>query len=144
MRRALKPDAANEIHTLVALAEERLGSGHRGDAADLLRAAEHLSFAALAHSSKLTKVSEDLHEVIVEELDHITERANEHWKENKAGVVAALFQSSLAGSAEALGKGAYQQALELARAAEALSHVKTRHGDKLEDGDSQYPKLRKP
>jgi hypothetical protein len=57
----------NDVVSLVALAEKELVQGHRKDAADLLRAAEHFSFAAIVPSAtKPGKVSPELKDVVLE------------------------------------------------------------------------------
>ena len=113
---------------MVALAEAELGMGHRKDAADLLRAAEPLSFAALASTEKKsTKVSPELEEIVTEEVEHLTRKAKEHWEESEKSEhhegVTAIFESALDTSEKALDAGLYRQALELSRGAETLAHV---------------------
>ena len=136
---------SKDIHPLVTLAETELGKGHRKDAADLLRAAEHFSFAALANAnSKPGKVSEELEDIVAEEVEHLTHKANEHWDESDDSEhhasVAALFQISLKAASNALKAGRYRQALELARGLEALSHVK-KHGPEELGAGTSHPKL---
>lgn len=142
------PASTHEIHTIVVLAEKELSSGHKKNAADLLRAAEHLSFAALAETdTKKATVSEELETIISEEMGHLTEKANEHWGEEDESdrhvPVTALFRDSLEKSAQALDEGAYRKALELVRGAEALAHVK-KHGPNELEGGKDQPKLLKP
>lgn len=84
---ALQPGVEGEfsknIHTLVALAEKELGQGNRKNAADLLRAAEHFSFAALANTeAKPGRISQELTDVVTEEVEHLTRKANDHWGES--------------------------------------------------------------
>lgn len=129
----------------MTLAKEELGKAHRKDAADLLRAAEHFSFAALANAnSKPGKISEELEGIVAEEVEHLTRRANEHWDESDESEhhasVATLFQTSLKAASNALTAGKYRQALELARGSEALAHVKKHGAEQLEAGTS-HPKL---
>jgi len=67
LQRALQQTHVEHVSTLAALAEQELQSGHIKDAADLLRAAEHLSFAALAgDSAKVADVSKDLENAIAD------------------------------------------------------------------------------
>jgi hypothetical protein len=148
IQQTLPPSSQNDIHTLVTLAEKELNGAHNKDAADLLRAAEHLSFAALAETdTKKPKLSEQLETAITEELEHLTRKASEHWDNEEESerhlTVTALFHRSLETSAKALSHRAYWQALELARAAEALAHVKKHGPDQLESG-TNHPKLPKP
>lgn len=145
LQRNLNAASSKDIHTLVTLAERELGKGHRKDAADLLRAAEHFSFAASANAnSKPSKVSEELEGIVAEEVEHLTEKANEHWDESEESEhhasVATLFQTSLKAAASALKAGQYRQALELARGSEALAHVKKHGAEELGPGTS-HPKL---
>lgn len=133
---ALRQTHVKHVTTLAALAEQELQSGHIKDAADLLRAAEHLSFAALAgDNAKVAEVSKDLENAIAEEFEHLTLKAEEHWEhdEERHGVVAALYESSLKSSKKALQQGTYRQALELMRAAEALAHVKKHGPNEVQD-----------
>ena len=148
LQRALEPKNTKDIHSLVGLAEHELGKGHRKDAADLLRAAEHFSFAALANTkSKSSGVSQEIIDIATEEVGHLTRKANEHWDEHDEGEhrpsVTALFYSSLESAATALNSGMYRQALELARGAEALAHVR-KHGPDELVGEKTRPKLPKP
>ena len=52
LQRVLQPKHAHDVKSLVTLAERELENGHRKDGANLLRAAEHFSFAALAHDTE--------------------------------------------------------------------------------------------
>ena len=138
----LSAASSKDIHTLVTLAEKELGKGHRKDAADLLRAAEHFSFAALTDANaKPGKISEELEGIVAEEVEHLTERANEHWDEREESEhhasVTTLFRTSLETAASALKAGRYRQALELARGSEALAHVKKHGAEELGAGTSR-------
>jgi hypothetical protein len=126
---ALNPAAANSVSTLAALAQQELASGHGKSSADLLRAAEHLSFAALAPEGADTRVSPDLKAAIAAEYDHLLRRAADHWSEPapRHPAVASLYPATLKQAQTAFKSAAYRQALELARAAEALAHI-TRQG----------------
>ena len=148
LQRMQHTTSAKSIPSLVTLAERELGMGHRKDAADLLRAAEHFSFAALASvEAKSGKVSEELEQTVAQEVEHLTRKANEHW--DKSGdaehhaSVKELFRSSLEAAATALDARRYRQALELARGAEALAHVKKRGHERMESGTPQL-KLPRP
>ena len=144
----MKGEFAKNVHTLVILAEKELGKRHRKDAADLLRAAEHLSFAALANgAAKSGRISAELKEVVMEEAEHLTHRANEHWEESEEAQhhpsVTAIFRQSLDAAEKALEDGSFREALELSRGAEALAHVKKHSPDHLESGPTQR-RLPKP
>ena len=148
LERSISTALSQDIRTLVALAESELGIGHRKDAADLLRAAEHFSFAALASpDGKSGKVSPELTDVVMGEVEHLTRKANEHWEDGDGSEhhapVSILFQSSLEAAQKALHAGAYRRALELSRGAEALAHVRKHGPEELEDGTPR-PKLPKP
>lgn len=126
--------AQADAATLVALAQQQLKDGDAKNAADLLRAAEHLSFAALAaEHAKQTKVSGVVQDALEQEYHHLTDKAAEHWghaaKRHRA--VAALYKSSLQSSKRALERGAYREAMEFVRAAEALAHVEKHGPDQL-------------
>ena len=148
---ALQPSVPGEfsknVHTLVVLAEKELGNGHRKDAADLLRAAEHLSFAALANgAAKSGRISAELKEVVKEEVEHLTHKANEHCEESEEAQhhpsVTAIFRQSLEAAEQALEAGSLREALELSRGAEALAHVKKHGPDRFGSGagDRRLPK----
>jgi len=116
------------LPTLVSLARKNLEAGNGKQAADALRAAEHLSFANLAaNSDSDAKIEKRLLAEIAKEFDKLTERAHEHWDgpDEREPAVALLFASSLEGARAAFDQHKYRQALELARAAEALAHVDT-------------------
>ena len=148
LQRREKGESSKDVHALVALAEQELGEGHRKDAADLLRAAEHFSFAALSDlGDSPGKISPELKDVVKEEVEHLTEKATEHWDDSDVFehhvAVAALFKSALESAQKALGAGLYRRALELSRGAEALAHVK-KYGTEPLGGGTKHPKLPKP
>jgi hypothetical protein len=134
LQRAGFATAETDVATLVSLAQQQLKDGHANNAADLLRAAEHLSFASLAaEHTKQTKVSGLVKDVLEEEYHHLTDKAAEHWGSTKQRhtAVASLYKRSLQSSEQALKRGAYREALELVRAAESLAHVEKRGPEKL-------------
>ena len=137
LQRVLQPKQADDVKSLVTLAEQELENGHRKDAADLLRAAEHFSFAALAHeTAEPDEVSGDLENALSEEFEHLTMKAEEHWEheEERHKLVATLYTGALKHSRKALERGRYRQAMELIRAAETLAHVKKHDPNELQDG----------
>lgn len=139
LQRALQPASGGDVVPLVALAEQELGKGHRKDAADLLRAAEHFSFAALAPAEQqLNGISEELVKIVIDEVEHLTRRAIEHWDERGEDEPHASleihFRRSLQTAKAAIAARKYRQALELARGAEALAHMRKHGSDELEDG----------
>ncbi len=148
LERSIHAEASKEVRVLVALAEKNLANGYRNDAADLLRAAEHFSFAALAGSvSPSSELSSELKDVVMEEVEHLTHKANEHWngreESERRATIATIFHRALKAAAKALDAGAYRQALELSRGAEALAHVKMHRMKELESG-TQHLRLHKP
>lgn len=148
LERSANAKLSKDVHALVALAEKELGRGYRKDAADLLRAAEHFSFAALAFTdAKSGKVSPELKDVVIEEVEHVTRKANEHWDDSDESehhaAVTAIFHASLEAAEKALDAGEYRRALELSRGAEALAHVEKRGPKRLGAG-AEHLKLPKP
>jgi hypothetical protein len=117
-----------DVSSLANLAEQQLASGHAKNAADLLRAAEHLSFAALApHESSVAspRVSAELKAAIAGEIDHLQQRAEDHWAEaeDDGRILEELYSRTIEQARAAFARGVYRPALELARAAEALAQV---------------------
>ena len=122
------------------LAQVELKAGNSKGAADLLRAAEHLSFARLGRTGRAeSSVSHDLKNQVFSEVDHLAHRAEEHVEEEGARYpeVVALSQSMLEEARAGLAKGTYRRCLELARGAEALTHVFNHGGSRLPRGRKQ-------
>lgn len=127
------------VHTLVSLAEQELGQGRRKDAADLLRVAEHLSFAAAARSAiKAGDVSAELKDIVTKEVEHLLHKAQKLWAEaDKTGhhpSVTTIFHKSIELAGEALKAGSFREALEVSRGTEALAHVKAHAASELHSG----------
>ena len=118
------------VSALTALAQQQLTSGRRRNAADLLRAAEHICFAALApeHAGANPLVSAELKAAIAEELDQLTSSAEDRW--SNAGsphpTIAVIYRTTLDESRNYFANRVYRPALELARAAEALARLAKR------------------
>jgi hypothetical protein len=132
-----------QVSALATLAQQQLAAGHARGAADLLRAAEHICFAALAPEDRpgaVAMVSPELKSAIAAELNRLTSHAEERWTESESDedqaheTIAAIFGAALDLAAAAFARGAYRPALELARAAEALAHVDTRFSTGVSDG----------
>lgn len=138
----LEQSVTGEIADLTRLAEQELASGHMKDAADLLRAAEHLSFGALNSSKAEKSVDPKLMSAITKEFGHKLEKAGEHWSGEKEHdrKVEAIYTRTAERARKAFDGAAYRQALELARGAEALAHVKV-HARQVGPG-TQQPKLK--
>jgi hypothetical protein len=120
----LKTSARDAVDALSELAHKQIEGGYNKDAADLLRASEHLSFAFLAEDD--SPVSAELEQSISEHFDELMRRADEHSEdqERHSSVLAGLYQSFRKSALKAFKDRAFHQALEFVRAAEALAHVK--------------------
>lgn len=116
-----------DVTELANLAEQQLASGHVKNAAALLRAAEHISFASLAPKSTSPVISQELKRAIAAEFGYLDRRTESRWADaedpGQRKVIADLYTRTLDASRKAYRQGAFQPALELARAAEALSRV---------------------
>jgi hypothetical protein len=119
-----------DVSTLANLAQQQLDSGRPENAANLLRAAEHLSFAALApkESSDLSnRISPELKAAVARELERLTRTAEDRWTDSEQAanrvVIKNIFAEALDRARQAFTRGAYRPALQLARAADALSQV---------------------
>ena len=137
LRESSKSSATDAVAELTALAQRAIKDGHTKDAADLLRGAEHLSFAVLAGEvSAIVRVSAELKESITEHFDELMRRADEHWREEEehSSILTSIYQSARSSATKTFKTRAYHQALEFARAAEALAHVKQHGSLKLESG----------
>lgn len=129
------------VSALADLAQQRLAQGHERDAADLLRAAEHICFAALAPVDRPTAVplvSIELRAAIADEVNHLLRRSQEHWikadDEAPHPTIASIYTAAVDQARVAFSSAAYRPALELARAAEALAHIAVRSGGRLSAG----------
>ena len=136
----LEKAATKDISDLTKLAEQELASGHMKDAADLLRAAEHLSFGALNSSKAEKNVDANLVVAITKEFGHKLDRAEEHWSDgdNHHDTVGEIYSKTTERAQKAFDSTAYRQALELARGAEALAHVKVHETKQLGAGAEQH------
>jgi hypothetical protein len=131
----LAPDAAETVSVLGDMSQASLRLDAAGDAADLLRAAEHYCFATLAIKDPTgSAVSTDLRRSIEMECDHLRERSD-----TRASVLAptihVIYREMCDLAARALSAGSYRAALEMARGAEALSHVES-HNTALAQGNA--------
>jgi hypothetical protein len=116
--------ARGAIQSLVSVADHNLCSQHYRESANLLRAAEHLSFADLLSDDR-QRVSPDLLRAIEDELSHLLDRAREHGEaEDAPTMIRELYGRMTSEAKAALRRGSYGAALELARGAEALTHVR--------------------
>jgi hypothetical protein len=125
-----------EIHTLTEMARMSLLTGDTKSSAELLRGCEHLAFGAMA-SNIAESVGEALQDAIVAQYERLLEKAADRWDEHdeKPGKeITAVYEKTLQAAETAYNKGAYRKALELVRAAEAMTHVELAVASKLEDG----------
>jgi hypothetical protein len=138
LQRSLKPSDVNVVITLATLTREQLEAGNNQQAADLLRAAEHLCIAALTSQvSKKVQLSGELVQSITEHFNEVTGRAEEHWLKHKEQpcVFTAIYKSSLKDATAGFKHGAIHQALEFAHATEALAHIGPNGADELKRGE---------
>jgi hypothetical protein len=116
-----------DVNVLANLAQQQLDSGYTENAANLLRAAEHLSFAALAPTHFTPHIPAELKAAAAGELDRLTALAQQRWSESEDAVnreiIESIFESAILEARVAFDRCAYRRSLQLARAAEALSHV---------------------
>jgi len=120
-----------DVDTLSNLAQQQLDSGDAKNASNLLHAAEHIAFAALApkHTAKLTAhIPRKLKAAVAAELDRLTRSAEGLWSasENRPGraVIENIYRNTFEQARTAFARGAYRPALQLARAAEELAHIR--------------------
>ncbi len=138
------PSSSRIVDTLATLAQQQLKNGEHKDAADLLRAAEHLMFAALVgEHSRGAKLSPDLQSAIEEQFDDLAQRSDEHWNDAKVhpATLGAIYLSARKGAEEAYRGGEFHKALEYMRGAEALSHVENLGPQELDAGEGASAKL---
>lgn len=131
----LTPDAAETVTVLGDMSQASLRLDAACDAADLLRAAEHYCFATLATSDPTSStISTELRRRIETECNRLRERSD-----TRASVLAPtihlIYQEMCDLAARALRAGSYRAALEMARGAEALSHVES-HNTALAQGNA--------
>lgn len=144
LERTLPGGFGEAVSLLKGMAQAEINAGHAKDAADLLRGAEHLSFAALAgESARDHKLVSPLPEAIAEKFDELNRRADEHWnyQEERPEVLTVLYQSARKGAVKAYKASHFFKALEFARAAEALAHVKSHASLKLTSGSESGKRL---
>jgi hypothetical protein len=127
LRSILSATVIPQISVLTELAQQALAGSDAKQAKDLLRAGEHLAFGSLAANTKEPRLSEELLSVIHADYEDLTDRAEEHWERHESGrpsTVIPLYDVMREAADHAFDKGAYRRALEFARGAEALAHVR--------------------
>jgi hypothetical protein len=145
LKEHLPATVVGRIGVLTKLAETSLMDGEDKTAAHLLRAGEHLAFGTLASKAKEQRLSEAVVDAIHAEFEHLSDKAEEHRGKHGDAMpeeVAALYDTMLEAANEAFNKGAYRRALEFARGAEALAHVRGEEAARLEDGGKKAKKLK--
>jgi hypothetical protein len=126
---ALAGPAFCDVSTLAALALEELATGNDRVAADLLRAAEHICFAAQApngYAACTMRVFSELRRALDQEFDTLIRRSELFRQERgsrRHGAVPDLCGRTLRMAREAYAEDALGRALELARAAELLAEI---------------------
>ncbi len=135
---SLTPASRKPADVLVKLAHQELTTGSEQNAADLLRAAEHLGFAVLAADST-SSLSPALIKAIQEQYERLEDKATEHWEEQSAHPeeLAKIYEAARKAAAKAFKDEQYHRALEYQRAAESLAHVELEPARKLNAGKSQ-------
>ncbi len=114
------------VARLVALGQELLRLGSTKEAADALRAAEHLSFGSLAMHGRADDISDVLLEALQTEYHDLLDRAGQRAADHElTGPAARLFATLRRMAAVAFKAKQYRAASELARGAEALTHIHT-------------------
>ena len=131
-----------QLNVLSQFAQAAFTQSQAKDAAELLRAGEHLAFGSLAMQTGSHDVSEELKVEMRHEFQHLLERAGEHWEEQEPEPpreLKAIYRFMLAEAKAAWKSGAFHRALEFARGAGALAHTHVeslRLGPGASSGDS--------
>lgn len=122
------PAARDQVQQLTALAQRALQAGQPREAADLLRAAEHLAFGSLRLADLPDEtIAEDLVAAIDDEIEHHRAKAKEHGEAaTSAAEVTSLYRFMADSASQALASKRYRAALEFSRGAEALTHLDAR------------------
>jgi hypothetical protein len=145
LEKLLSAGVKQQISVLTELAQRCLLEDEQKSAADLLRACEHLGFGSLASAARATNLSEELTAALHAEYEHLVDKAEEHWSRHEGdrpSAIEAVYESMVASADAALKKDAYRRALEFARGAEALAHVRGGNTPMLEEGSVEKPKRR--
>jgi hypothetical protein len=135
---ALSGPSFCDVSTLVALALNQLAAGRDREACDLLRSAEHISFAAQApagYASSAMRMFEELRQAIDAEFSGLIRRAEllrEERSSPRHGQLPDLCARALQDAREAYADQAFGRALELARAAALLANLAAQ----ISDGNS--------
>lgn len=115
-----------QVETLSQYAQAAYRVRQGRAAADLLRAAEHLAFGALAPATGESRPAEELMQALANEYEHLSDRATAGWEtssDTAARALKAIFRYLRTEAKTAWKGGAYHRALEFARGADALAHA---------------------
>lgn len=136
----IHPSIASEFTRILAsLAQSELHAGRPKQAAELLRAGEHWTFATLASEyAEVANIGPQLTAAIDEQFEDLMRRADEHWEDGQpaSSALAPIYETARRSAAKAHKSANYFQALEFARAAEALAHGKNHGPLKLKPGEA--------
>jgi hypothetical protein len=114
-----------DAQVLIDHAQRALAASQPKDAAELLRAAEHILFGTLQESAPAdTSISPELLAAIREDYEHMLQKAEDHGScADAPRAVLSIFRSLQKRASAAIKSNRYRAALELARGAEALTHA---------------------
>lgn len=127
LRPSLPKTVLTQIVTLTEFSRGSLAQGDAESAAELLRACEHIAFAALAPSAK-DDASGELRDALGQHYEKLREKALDRWEEREqadADEIKDAYEWSFDAAESAHAKSALRKALEHMRAAEALTHVRS-------------------
>lgn len=127
LEKLLSGPSTGQIGVLIELAKRSLLQGERKSAADMLRAGEHWGFGSLASPTGADRLGDGLAPAVNAEYEHLVDKAQHHRQKHEAHfsiAILAVYESMLESANVAFQEGAYRRALEFARGAEALAHVR--------------------
>lgn len=134
---SLEGDTLEQVQTLAQYAQAAARASRLKSAADLMRAAEHLAFAALGTSAPDESVAKEVRDELKEELEHLLDRAADDWElQDPSRALRKIYKRARSAAKDAWKQKTYGRALEFARAADAVSHARSEKL-KLEDGQSR-------
>lgn len=118
------------VDIMVLFARHEWEAGFAHNAADLLRAAEHICFGArLFDSTLFESIPPILHDSVIAHFRELMHRADHHWHDaSHPFEFVAVYKFAQEMANQAIERNAYQAALEYARAAEALAHLRLHSG----------------
>lgn len=125
------------VSSLVRMSQSGVDRDEARSAADLLRAAEHLSFAAAAaRSGAGPALSPDLEKAVRREFRKLLEAAEDH-DLTPDTTLGELLRQTVTDARSSFDTGNFRQALELARAAEALAEIDQKIALRLDQPQSK-------